>query len=111
MLLGKVMGSQTAGFLDDGRQQMGIAGTIIKGSARLNDTLVKTGIAVLTRTIPLGIALIEGGNFKFEVRDTLPYMIEVFSNEYSGSSQVNAPDSLIIIELKLEEKDLDNIFN
>ena len=83
----------------------------LKGSALLNDTLVKTGIALLKREIALGIALIEGGDFEFQVRDSLPYIIEVFSGKYAGRSQAAVTDSLIIIDLKLEEKNFDNIFN
>jgi hypothetical protein len=84
---------------------------ILKGSAHINDTLVKTGLAVLKRKIPLGITLIDGGDFQFEVRDSLPYTIDVFSGKYSGSKVLSPTDSLNVIDLELEEKDFDNIFN
>ncbi len=84
---------------------------ILKGSVHLNDTLVKTGLVLLRRESALGIALIEGGDFQFEVRDSLPYTVEVFSGKYSGSGLVSTTDSLNIIDLKLEEKYLDNILN
>ncbi|MGB3340389.1 MAG: hypothetical protein WBB37_02785 [bacterium] len=84
---------------------------ILKGSVHINDTLVKTGFALLKRQTPLGIALIEGGDFQFEVRDSLPYTVEVLSGKYSGSGLVSTTDSLNIIDLKLDEKDFDNIFN
>lgn len=82
---------------------------ILKGSAQINDSLVITGIALLRRETFSGITLIKGGDFQFEVRDSLPYTVEVFSDKYWGSATVSI-DSINIIYLKLEEKDIDCIF-
>lgn len=83
----------------------------LKGNAMINDTLVKQGLAILKREKPLGIALIEGGDFRFKVRDSLHYTIEIFSGEYWGSALVSSVDSLNIIHLQLSEKKIDDIFN
>jgi hypothetical protein len=83
---------------------------ILKGSAQINDSLMITGIALLKRETALGIALIKAGDFQFEVRDSLPYTVEVFSGKYWGSATVLI-DSANIIYLKLEDRDIDNLFN
>ena len=73
---------------------------ILKGSAQINDSLVITGIALLRRETFSGITLIRGGDFQFEVRDSLPYTVEVFSDKYWGSATVSI-DSINIIHLQI----------
>ncbi|MCK4251701.1 hypothetical protein KAX97_09640 [candidate division WOR-3 bacterium] len=83
---------------------------ILKGTAHVNDTLIKTGLAVLKRKYPIGITLVDHGDFSFEVRDSLFYTIEVISGKYSGSAEVSV-DRVNNIILKLEEKDIDSLIN
>jgi len=82
----------------------------LKGTVQINDTFVKTGLAVLKRKYPIGITTVDQGNFAFEVRDSLPYTIEVISGKYSGSGEVSV-DSVNNIILQLEEKDIDSLIN
>ncbi|GAI21256.1 unnamed protein product, partial [marine sediment metagenome] len=72
--------------------------------------LVKTGLAVLKRKTSIGITTVDEGNFVFEVRDSLFYIVEVISGKYSGSAEVSV-DSVNNIILKLEEKDIDSLIN
>lgn len=83
---------------------------ILKGTAHVNDTLIKTGLAVLKRKYPIGITIVDHGDFSFEVRDSLFYTIEVISGKYSGSAEVSV-DRVNNIILKLEEKDIDSLIN
>lgn len=82
----------------------------LKGTVQINDTLVKTGLAVLKRKTSIGITTVDEGNFVFEVRDSLFYIVEVISGKYSGSAEVSV-DRVNNIILKLEEKDIDSLIN
>lgn len=83
---------------------------ILRGAVLVNDTLVKTGLAAISREITLGIAKIEDGEFVFEVRDSLPYMVDVVAGRYSGSAEISVSKKDSII-LKLEERSIDSIIN
>ena len=83
----------------------------IQGKVQISDTLIRKGIAILKRETPMGITLVKDGHFMFEVRDSLKYIVEVISGKYSGSTEVSAADSIIIINLQLEEKNIDSFFN
>ena len=75
---------------------------ILRGKVMLADTLVKSGRAWLARGASLGIAMLENGEFAFEVRDSLPYWVKVTSGEYSGIKEfkVGKEDTVF---LRLEE--------
>jgi len=83
---------------------------ILRSKVMINDTLVKAGLAVLKRGIALAIAKVENGEFAFEVRDSLPYGVEVISGKYSGSAEVSVGKEDTII-LKAEEANIDSIIN
>ncbi len=82
----------------------------LEGKVQLQDTLVKSGLAVLKKIYPLGIAIVEQGSFSFEVRDSTVYAVEVISGRYSGSAMISV-DSTNIIFLRLEEKNIDSLIN
>jgi hypothetical protein len=73
-----------------------------------NDTLVQSGVAVMSRTIAMGIAEVEDGEVIFEVRDSLPYRIDVVSGQYSGSADVSVHKKDTIY-LELEERRIDDL--
>jgi hypothetical protein len=83
---------------------------LLQGNAQINDTLVKTGVAIIKKENPLGIVLIEEGRFTFEVRDSAAYTIEVLSGDYSGSAEVSV-DSIYTIFLKGNGKEIDSFLN
>jgi hypothetical protein len=82
--------------------------TRLRGSVYVNDTFVVSGVAVLRRERPLGIALVSGGSFVFDVRDTLPYTVDVISGAYSGTASVAVREENNII-LQLEKRTLDDL--
>ncbi len=82
----------------------------LRGRVYVNDTFAIKGVAVLRRERPLGISLISGGSFVFEVRDTLPYTVDVISGEYSGTASVAVREENNVI-LQLQEKTLDNLID
>lgn len=84
--------------------------TRLRGKVYVNDTSAARGIAVLRRERPLGISLVRGGSFIFEVRDTLPYTVDVISGEYSGTASVAAREENIVI-LQFQEKTLDSLID
>ncbi len=63
---------------------------ILRGVVMLDDTLARSGLAWLERERMLGIAELENGEFAFEVRDSLPYLVRVLSGEYSGVKEFTA---------------------
>jgi hypothetical protein len=83
---------------------------ILKGTVVVDGALVRSGRAVLKRGITLGIALIEAGGFRFEVRDSLPYMVEVVSGQYWGSLETSVAREDTIF-LKREEHNIDSIID
>jgi hypothetical protein len=84
--------------------------TILRGQALINDTPARAGIAVLVRERAVGISVIDKGTFSFEVRDSLPYDIQVLSNGYSGTGKVSL-DSKNIIRLHEGQIDIDYLID
>ncbi len=83
---------------------------LLQGNAKMNDTLVKTGVAIIKKEHPLGIVLIEEGRFAFEVRDSAVYTVEVLSGNYSGSAEFSV-DNISTIFLKENGKEIDSFLN
>jgi hypothetical protein len=83
---------------------------ILTGIVMVNDTLVQSGVAVMSRTITMGIAEVKDGEVHFEVRDSLPYRIDVLSGPYSGSADVSVRTQDTIY-LKTEERSIDNLIH
>jgi hypothetical protein len=83
---------------------------MLRGYVIVNDTLADTGLVVLKRDAILGITRIEAGRFTFEVRDSLPYTVDIISGRYSGDAQVSV-GKIDSIFLRLEERSIDNIIN
>lgn len=84
--------------------------TRLRGRVYVNDTFAVRGVAVLRRERSLGISLVSGGSFVFEVRDTLPYTVDVISGEYSGTASVAAREENIVT-LQLQEKTIDSLID
>ncbi len=61
---------------------------VIRGQARNADTALVSGVAVLSRGRPISISLLRDGSFYFEVRDSLPYLVDVFNSGRHGQSEV-----------------------
>jgi hypothetical protein len=74
----------------------------------MNDTLVQSGVAVMSRMTTMGITEVEDGEVIFEVRDSLPYRIDVVSGQYSGSADISV-HTKDTIYLKLEERRIDDL--
>jgi len=83
---------------------------ILKGTAMINDTLVRDGMAILKRDIPLGITKISQGEFAFEIRDSLRYTVFLISGDYSGSAEVSA-EKKDTISLHKERLNIDSLIN
>jgi hypothetical protein len=83
---------------------------ILTGKVFIDETPAPSGIAILQRDIIIGIALIEKGEFVFEVRDSLPFDLHAVSGDYTGTSTVKA-DSENIIKLLKGEFDLDRLID
>ena len=84
--------------------------SILRGQALIDDTPAKAGIAVLFRERAVGISVIDNGEFSFQVRDSLPYEVQVISNGYSAKSNV-ALNSENIIKLHEGEFDIDRLID
>lgn len=71
----------------------------IRGHALAADTLLKTGVAVLSLQEPLAISLLQNGNFNFEVRDSLTYRVDIFSAGQHGyrEIQVGREDTILVL--------------
>jgi len=72
---------------------------IIRGRARTADTMLISGVAVLSRGQPLGISLLRDGSFYFEVRDSLPYLVDVFGAAVHGQREITVgrEDTVIVV--------------
>ena len=82
----------------------------LTGRALVGTVKASTGLALLFREHPLGIAFIVDGGFSFSVRDSLPYNVIAVSGEYSGSGTAAVGDENTII-LKKEEIDIDSLID
>lgn len=70
----------------------------IRGRARTADTALAAGVAVLSRDRPLAISLLRDGSYYFEVRDSLPYLVDVFwaDRHGRGSIRVGREDTIVV---------------
>lgn len=82
----------------------------LSGKALINSAPAPSGLALLQRDVVLGIALIENGEFVFEVRDSLPFDLHAASEGYTGTGTVKA-HAENIIELEPGEFDLDRFID
>jgi hypothetical protein len=80
----------------------------LTGSVTFNDTLVTTGIVVLSTTFPCGVVSIDGGKFRFQVRDSTAYTATIVCDQLSAQQTI-VPDSNNVIVLERKELDLDSI--
>lgn len=81
---------------------------LLRGKALIDDTLAESGIALLSRENPIGVALVTRGEFTFAVRDSLNFEVLVVAGAYSGRGNVNATADNII-RLKKEQVDIDSL--
>lgn len=70
----------------------------IRGRALSADTALKSGIAVLSRGQPLAVSILQNGFFNFEVRDSLPYLVEIAGAGLHGQKeiQVGREDTVLV---------------
>lgn len=83
---------------------------LIRGKALINDTLLIRGIGVLGDREIMGVSIIEKGEFLFEVRDSLNYLIRVFGENCYGTDSVSATN-INVIKLSPGVLNLDSIIN
>lgn len=83
---------------------------VLTGKAFIDETPAPGGLAILQREIIIGIAVIEKGEFAFEVRDSLLFDLHVVSGNYAGTSTVSL-GSENIIQLQEGEFDLDRLID
>ncbi len=83
---------------------------LLEGTVKVNDTLAAHGIAVLSKQVPVGYALVENGTFTFEVRDSALYMVDILTGPYAGSGTIAVGDENVIM-LEPQEKTLDNLIH
>ena len=83
---------------------------ILTGKAFIDETPAPSGLAILQREVIVGIAVIEKGEFAFEVRDSLLFDLHIVSDDYSGTSTVSVV-SENIIQLQKGEFDLDRLID
>jgi hypothetical protein len=83
---------------------------ILRGTIMLDDTLVKTGVAVLRKEYPIGIAIIEAGEFAFEVRDSSTYIVEAVYTHFYGRGEASVARDNVITARK-QECDIDTIIH
>lgn len=83
---------------------------LLEGTVLVNDTLAADGIAVLQRTVPVGFALVENGAFRFEVRDSARYVVDILCGPYAGTGTIAVGDENVVT-LEPQEKSLDSIIH
>jgi hypothetical protein len=83
---------------------------ILTGKIFIDETPAPSGVAILQRETVVAIAIIEQGEFAFEVRDSLSFDLHVVSDDHSGTSTVSAV-SENIIQLEEGEFDLDRLID
>lgn len=82
----------------------------LQGTAKIEDSLVDRGFAILERTVPIGIAVMNNGTFSFEVRDSTAHTVHVLSDGFYGAREVWS-DSTNIIPLHPEEISIDSLLH
>jgi len=82
----------------------------LKGKVFLRDTSVQQGVAILRRGIPSGVSLIKDGEFTFEVRDSLNFLVQVITDGYYGEDSVRAGKENIV-HIRPGEVTVDSILN
>ncbi len=82
----------------------------IKGKALLNDTSINNGIAIIERNKILGISPVKQGEFSFEVRDSLKYLVHIIIPDFYGADSVST-SQINEIKLKPGAIDFDSLIN
>lgn len=82
----------------------------IKGKALLNDTVINNGIAIIERDKILGISPVKQGEFLFEVRDSLKYLVHIIIPDFYGTDSVST-SQINEIKLKPGAIDFDSLIN
>lgn len=71
---------------------------ILRGKVMVNDTFVTSGLAIIKRGYPIGISRVDKGEFVFEVRDSLEFLVEVVTEKYYGKAElaITKQDTVIL---------------
>lgn len=80
----------------------------VRGKAFIDEAPIESGLALLIRNYPVGIAFVARGEFTFTVKDSLDFDLLVVSGAYSGRSRVSAAAENIV-KLEKEEVDIDTL--
>ncbi|MEO0094841.1 MAG: Ig-like domain-containing protein [candidate division WOR-3 bacterium] len=103
-------GNPGAPFVTTGTPDTTYNPVFIRGKALINDTLLNRGIGILGDSAIIGISIIDQGEFLFEVRDSLNYLIRIFGEDCYGIDSVSASNTNII-KLSPGVFNLDSIIN
>ena len=92
-------GNHTAAFITSITPDTVYKPTILTGKALIDETPVTEGLALLIRKEPVGIALVEKGEFAFDVRDSLAFTVQVITEDHTGTGMVRVgADNIIRLE-------------
>ena len=105
-----ISGNYTAPFIISITPDTVYRPIILTGKALINGTPVTEGIALLIREKPVGIALVQKGEFAFDVRDSLAFTVRVITEDYTGTGTVRAGADNII-RMEKGEIDIDLLIN
>jgi hypothetical protein len=82
----------------------------LQGRALIDGSPAQSGLAILKREKPVGIAMLKKGAFTFEVRDSLAFDIQIITPDHSGKGTVMVGGDNII-HLEKGKIDIDRIID
>ncbi len=105
-----ISGNRSIPFIASVTPDTAYDGISLTGRALVDTAAVKGGFALLARDKVIGITVIAGGDFSFNVRDSVPYTITVIAGEYSGSITA-LPGGDNTVRLIKEKIDIDSLID
>lgn len=82
----------------------------LKGRAFLNDSLLKSGFALLQKEEVIAITTVDKGEFTFEVRDSANYLVHIISLSHYGADSIRVGEEKVI-KLQGIEVEIDSLIN
>jgi hypothetical protein len=105
-----ISGNYTAPFIASITPDTVYRPIVLTGKALINGTPVTDGLALLIREEPVGISLVQKGEFAFSVRDSLAFTVQVITEDHTGSGMVRVGADNII-RLEKGKTDIDRLIN
>jgi len=105
-----ISGNYTAPFITSITPDTVHRPIILSGKALINGTPATDGLALLIREEPVGISLVQRGEFAFSVRDSLAFTVQVITEEHTGTGMVRVGADNII-RLEKGKTDIDRLIN